>query len=140
MPDRVLIVSDEQRHSAMRESLAQQGYFVTLIDDADRAFSELLASQYAIVVVHLDHSVDGLAIDGLGFIKRIRQNRELQRLSILAVGEWGTGQPTMALGAGADAFEPEPLNEERLITAVGKLMRPNLTMIASASGVDGEKE
>jgi DNA-binding response OmpR family regulator len=124
----------------MRESLAQQGYFVTVIDNADRAFSELLASQCAIVIVHLDHSIYGAAIDGLGLIKRIRQNAELQRLSILAVGEWGTGQPTMALTAGADAFEPEPVNEERLIAAVDKLMRPNLTMIASASGVDGEKE
>jgi len=100
----------------------------------------LLTSHCAIVVVHLDHSIDGPAIDGIGLIKRIRQNAELQRLSILAVGEWGTGQPTMALTAGADAFEPEPLNEERLIAAVAKLMRPNLTMIASASGVDGEKE
>jgi len=140
MPERVLIVSDEQRHTAMRESLAQQGYFVAVTDDAERAFSELLTSHCAIVVVHLDHSIDGPAIDGIGLIKRIRQNAELRRLSILAVGEWGTGQPTMALTAGADAFEPEPLNEERLIAAVAKLMRPNLTMIASASGVDGEKE
>jgi DNA-binding response OmpR family regulator len=135
MPERVLIVSDEQQHSAMRESLAQQGYFVTLTDDADRAFSELLTSQCAIVIVRLDHSIDRLDL-----IKRIRQNAELQRISILAVGEWGTGQPTMALAAGADGFEPEPVNRERLIAAVAKLMRPNLTMIASASGVDREKE
>jgi DNA-binding response OmpR family regulator len=109
----------------MRDSLAQQRFSVTITDDVDKGYEQLLESRFDLVVMCLSDSTSGLK-----FIKRIRAKSELGRVLILAIAEWGTGQPTMALTAGADGFEPGPVDRERLIAAVAKLMRPNLTMIA----------
>jgi DNA-binding response OmpR family regulator len=135
MRERILIVCDEQRNAWMRDSLAQQRFSVTITDDADKGYEQLLESRFDLVVMCLTDSTSGLK-----FIKRIRANSELRRVLILAIANWGTGQPTMALTAGADGFEPGPVDHERLIAAVAKLMRPNLTMIARASGVEGEQQ
>jgi len=135
MRERILIVCDEQRNAWMRDSLAQQRFSVTITDDADKGYEQLLESRFDLVVMCLGDSTSGLK-----FIKRIRANSELRRVLILAIANWGTGQPTMALTAGADGFEPGPVDHERLMTAVAKLMRPNLTMIARASGVEGEQQ
>ena len=135
MRERILIVCDEQRNAWMRDSLAQQRFSVTITDNADKGYEQLLESRFDLVVMSLTDSTSGLK-----FIKRIRANSELRRVLILAIANWGTGQPTMALTAGADGFEPGPVDHERLMAAVAKLMRPNLTMIARASGVEGEQQ
>ena len=132
MHERILIVGDEQQNW-MRDSLAPEGFVVTITDDANRGYEYLSESAFDLVVVNLDNSTSGL-----DFIKRIRANFELRRVSILTIAEWGTGQPTMALTEGADAFEPGPVGGDRLIAAVRKLLQPNLTMIALATGVEGE--
>ena len=135
MRERILIVCDERRNAWMRDSLAQQRFSVTITDNADKGYEQLLESRFDLVVMSLTDSTSGLK-----FIKRIRANSELRRVLILAIANWGTGQPTMALTAGADGFEPGPVDHERLMAAVAKLMRPNLTMIARASGVEGEQQ
>ena len=133
MHERILIVGDVERSVGPRQSLATEGFIVTTTDDVSASYEQLRESQFELAIVNLDKSTEGLNL-----IKRIRANSELRRVSILAIAEWGTGHPTMALTAGADRFEPEPLDAERLIAAVRKLLRPNLTMIARASGVDVE--
>jgi DNA-binding response OmpR family regulator len=129
MLERILIVSDEQGNMWMRASLARQGFSVTNADDADKGYAQLLESWCDLVVISLRDSTSGL-----NFIRRIRANPALRRVFILAIAEWGTGQPTMALTAGADGFESGPVDRERLIAAVARLMRPHLTMTARVSG------
>jgi DNA-binding response OmpR family regulator len=133
MHERILIVCDEQRSGWLRGSLAPAGFLVTIADDANRGYEHLSESGFDLVIVNLGDSAERL-----DFIKRMRANPNLRQASILAIGEWGTGQPTMALIEGADGFEPGPVDAERLIVAVRRLLQPNLTMIARASGVDGE--
>jgi DNA-binding response OmpR family regulator len=135
MRERILIVSGEQTNIWMRATLARQGFSVTITDDADKGYEQLIESRFDLVVLSLGDSTSGLNL-----IKRIRTNSELPRVSILAIAEWGTGQPTMALTEGADGFEPEPLDDTRLLAAVARLMRPNLTMTARASGADGDDD
>lgn len=135
MRERILIVSGEQTNIWMRATLARQGFSVTITDDADKGYQQLIESRFDLVVLSLGDSTSGLNL-----IKRIRTNSELPRVSILAIAEWGTGQPTMALTEGADGFEPEPLDDTRLLAAVARLMRPNLTMTARASGADGDDD
>src|SRR5690349_9876743 len=103
MGERILIISDEQRTAGMRESLAQEGFSVTITDDSTHGYEELLGSQFDLVAVNL-----GDPASGTDLIKRIRTNPELGRVLILTIAEWGTGQPTTALAAGADAFEARP--------------------------------
>jgi len=133
MHERILIVGNAERSAGPRQSLATEGFIVTTTDDVNASYEQLRESQFELVIVNLDDSNERLNL-----IKRIRENSELRRISILAIAEWGTGHPTMALTAGADGFEPGPVEPERLIAAVRKLLRPNLTMIARASAVDVE--
>jgi len=135
MHERILIVAAEQQNGRMRELLTQQGFVVTIFDDANAAYDELLRSEFNLVIVNLSHLTEGQDL-----IKRIRAKAEPGPISILAIGEWGSGQPTMALIQGADAFEPAPVDDERLLAAVAKLMRPKLTMIARASAVDADPD
>ena len=128
MDERILIVSDDQRNAATRESLAQNGFSVTLGDDEQNGYRHLLESRFDLVIVNLSD-----AARGLGLIKQIRANSVLGKLLILAVADWGTGQLTMALSAGADGLEPAPIDPERLIASVTRMLRPNLTKTARAS-------
>jgi DNA-binding response OmpR family regulator len=133
MGERILIVSDEQRNASIREPFAQDGFAVTFTDER-KGYGQLLESKFDLVIVNLSD-----ATRGLGLIKQIRANRELREVLILTVAEWGTGQGTMALTEGADGFEPGPLDGQRLLTAVTRLLRPNLTMTARASTVKREE-
>jgi DNA-binding response OmpR family regulator len=127
MRERILIVSDEQQNASMRESLAQDGFSVTVADDDQDGYGQLLESSFDLVIVNLSDSMTGRRL-----VKQIRANPQLRGLLILTVAEWGTGQPTMALTEGADGFEPSPVDSRRLMAAVTRLLEPNLTMTARA--------
>jgi DNA-binding response OmpR family regulator len=131
MGERILIVSDEQRNRFVCESFAQDGFAATITEDEREGYGQLLESKFDLVIVDLRD-----ATKGLGLIKQIRANPELRKLLILTVAEWGTGQGTMALSQGADGFEPGPFDGKRLLMAVTRLLRPNLTMTARASTVE----
>lgn len=133
MDERILIVGDAERSARMRDSLAPERLRVTVADDANAVYEQLRESQFELVIIELDDSPERMNL-----IKQIRANLDQPRVSILTIGEWGTGQPTIALTKGADGFEPGPVDDERLIAAVRKLLQPNLTMIARASGVDAD--
>jgi DNA-binding NarL/FixJ family response regulator len=77
---------------------------------------------------------------GIGLIKRIRSNPALRHQMVLTIAEWGTGQPMIALAQGADGFEPKPIDAGRLVTAVERLLHPNMVMTATASGTNAEAE
>ena len=72
------------------------------------------------------------AHDGLERLKEIRAKSVLQTASLLVLAEWGTGQATLALANGADAFEPKPIDAKQLIAAVERFLRPRLVMTAGA--------
>jgi DNA-binding response OmpR family regulator len=135
MDERILIVGDAERTVWMREPLAAETFLVTTAENASSGYEELSESPFDLVIVDLHESTDGREL-----VRRIRANQDLRRISILAIGEWGTGQPTLALTEGADKFEPGPVDAPRLIATVRKMLEPHLTMIARASGVDGEAD
>ena len=66
------------------------------------------------------------------FLKGVRSSVTLDKTSVLVLATWGTGQASLALSNGADAFEPKPIDAARLLDAVERLMRPRLVMTAKA--------
>ena len=74
--------------------------------------------------------------EGIELLKSVRSALELKAMLVLVIAEWGTGQPTLALSNGADAFEPKPIDVARLIAAVKKLLRPNMVMVAKANALE----
>jgi DNA-binding NtrC family response regulator len=119
MKQRILIISDDRTSESLRRALDASGFDVTLTEDANDGYRHILEATFELVVVNLDS-----AITGAGLIKRIRSNGNLGQLRIMTVAEWGTGQATMALAQGVDAFEPKPVEAGRLIEAIERLLQP----------------
>jgi len=115
---RILIVSDNADFP--RVAIEQRGFAVTIANDCDMAFEKLLAASFDLVAVDFSP-----ALDGIEFIKRVRATPQLTGILILIMAEWGTGEPTLALSAGADAYEPNEttsMNPDRLITSIERLL------------------
>jgi len=117
MKQRILIISDDPTSGSLRRSLDDGGFEVTLTDDANDGYGRILGGRFDLVLVNLDQ-----AVCGAGLIRRIRSNGSLRQLRILTVAEWGTGQATMALAQGVDAFEAKPVEARRLIETIERLL------------------
>jgi DNA-binding response OmpR family regulator len=115
---RILIVSN--RANLPRAELEQRQLELKIANDCATAFEVLLGAPFDLVVVAL-----APARDGIEFIKRVRNTPQLTGILILIVAEWGTGEPTLALSAGADAFEPgdgKSIDPNRLLTSIERLL------------------
>jgi DNA-binding response OmpR family regulator len=119
MPDskQILIFSDGPLDKLTRVALEQRGFGVTVARDAEKAYGQLLGSPCDLVIVDVER-----AQKGVEFIKRLRATPKLNRTSVLTIATWGTGQATLALTEGADAFEAKPLTPDRLIVAIERLL------------------
>ena len=116
-PQRILIASDEAFPAPIRAALEHRGFEVTVAQDFKRAYSQLLQSAFDLVFVDVAEGADGVDL-----IMRVRAAPELSKTVILATAEWGTGQATLALSQGADAFEPKPLDATSLVAAVERML------------------
>lgn len=120
---RIMIVSDDAQFDFMRAAVEARGFEVTVAHDHERAHRRLLESRFDLVVIDIaERSRD------IEFIQRLRVTPKLSKIFVLALGEWGTGQPTLALSQGADAYEPKPANAERLIASVERMLRRQLAV------------
>jgi DNA-binding response OmpR family regulator len=115
---RILIVSDNADFP--RAALEQRGFAVASANDCDTGFAELLGASFDLLIVDF-----APARGGIEFVKRVRATPQLTGMLILIVAEWGTGEPTLALSAGADAYEPNEttsMDPSRLITSIERLL------------------
>jgi DNA-binding response OmpR family regulator len=115
---RILFVSNARLSASLRRNMNARGFAVTLEQNSREAFDQLTRSSFDIIVIDLVSTVDSL-----DFIKRIRKVVTFKAIPIVVVGEWGTGQASFALSAGADVFEPAPIDAARLIEAIARMPR-----------------
>jgi len=113
---RILFVSNTRADVSLRRLMNGRRFAVTFEQSSHEAFDQLTRSSFDVVVIDLVSTVDAGE-----FIKRIRKFATFKTTPIVVVGEWGTGQPSLALSAGADAFEPAPIDAARLIEAITRL-------------------
>ena len=119
-PTRILILAaDQSNRSAMRQALEQYRFAVETASNTTTAYQHLLDAKIDLVVV----DVSGPMLELGDFVKRIRATPQLTGILILIIAEWGTGGATLALSQGADAYEPKPLDSNRLITSIERLLR-----------------
>jgi DNA-binding response OmpR family regulator len=121
-PQRILIVADKARAKLMREALEHRSFAVAIAPDYLCAYDELLGSRFDLVIIELGT----VSVDHIDFIRQVRKRPELAKTLVLVLGEWGTGQVTLAMSQGADACEPLPLDADRLATSVSRLLNPRL--------------
>jgi DNA-binding response OmpR family regulator len=129
---RILIVSDEALSDFMRKALEQRGFAVTAVPDRAGAYQQLHETSFDLLIIDLAR-----ASEGVEFLRKVRATPKLRKTLILTIAEWGTGQPTVALSEGADAYEPKPISAERLIAAVERLLRQEMVKTATATNGSG---
>ena len=116
-PQRILIVSDEAPSSVVRGAFEARGFLVTSAGDHRTAYTSLLESPFDLVVIDLAQPDCGAE-----FVGRVRATPRLSKTFVLTLAKWGTGQATLALSQGADAYESKPIDATRLVSAVERLL------------------
>ena len=112
---RILFFRHRRLAVSVRRSMNARGFAVTCEKNSPAAFDQLTQSSFDVVIIDLVSTVDPGE-----FIKRIRKIATFKAIPIIVVAEWGTGRCSLALSAGADAFEPAPLDAARLIEAIAR--------------------
>jgi DNA-binding response OmpR family regulator len=136
MPEsqQILFVSDDAPSISMRVALEQRGFAVVFAQDFDAAYRRLHDSAYDLVILDVAR-----ATTGIEFVKHLRGTSKLSQTFVLTIADWGTGQATLALTAGANAYEPKPVSPERLVAAVERLLRQRVVKTVAAASVIGRE-
>jgi len=124
-PTRILLVADRPAQTdATQQVLTREDFEIVAARDFTEAYEQLLDSIFELIVIENTEP----ARAAIEFIRRVRAAPQLAGILILVVAEWGTGAPTLALSAGADAYEPnaptegKPISPSRLITSIERLL------------------
>jgi DNA-binding response OmpR family regulator len=124
----ILFVSRELPDDQTRRLLEDRGFQASGVEESVAISQSVGQTGFAAVVVDLR-----VGPEALRFIRSARDNELTKLLPLLAVGEWGSGEPTLALSFGADAYEPTPIDAGRLLAAVEGLVSPGIARTAKAS-------
>lgn len=120
-----MFITDSAPNERLIAALEEHGFAVSTETQPPGAMEASLTPPDLIVLDVLD------AYEGLERLKKIGARPHLKTAPVLVLAEWGTGQATLALANGADAFEPKPIDSTRLIAAVETFLRPRLVMTAA---------
>src|SRR5947207_7202210 len=99
----IMIVRGEAADEWLVDALREHGFEVSAAT-TPTAFERLLLSPPDLLVIDV---LDPRA--GIELLRSVRSALELKTTLVLVIAKWGTGQPTLALSNGADAFEPKPI-------------------------------
>ncbi len=105
----------------MHQALARPDFETVDAPNFTEAYTRLLDSIFDLIVIESTDPPSG----SIEFIKRVRATQQLAGILILILAEWGTGEPILALSAGADAYEPnetKPVDPNRLVTSIERLL------------------
>jgi DNA-binding response OmpR family regulator len=98
--------------------LVSAGYHVTGVQDGIAALREARANPPDLVL--LDLIIPG--VDGYGVCALLKRDRAFRAPVIVLSGRTNDRDIKAALGAGADAFLPKPLDRMNLLTKVAELL------------------
>jgi CheY-like chemotaxis protein len=105
-------------------ALEARGHEITVADNGVTGYDTALVLNPDLIVT--DIRMPGA--DGVHVVRRVRDTPSLQDVPILITTAYGTGTATFSLQAGADAYEPKPLNPRNFLTTVDRLLATNNTL------------
>src|ERR1043165_5069503 len=122
---KILIIEDDDVScELMRMALEARGYEVTVADNGVTGYDTALFLNPDLIVT--DVRMPGA--DGVHVVRRVRDTPTLQDVPILITTAFGTGTATFSLQAGADAYEPKPLNPKNFLATVERLLATHNTL------------
>ncbi len=120
----LLIEDDDVAQELMRMALEARGHQVTVADNGVTGYDTALFLNPDLIVT--DIQMPGA--DGVHVVRRVRDTPSLQNVPILVTTAYGTGTATFSLQAGANAYEPKPLNPENFLATVERLLGTRNTL------------
>lgn len=121
MPDAktILVIEDDDvARALMRLALERRGYRVVVAEDGLRGYEEAVTVRPDLIVTDIKMP----AADGVHLVRRVRDTPALALTPILITTGFGSGCATFALGQGATAYEPKPINPESFLATVKRLI------------------
>jgi len=116
---KILIIEDDDvSRELMGLALLRNGHDVTLTENGVTGYDTALFIQPDLIVT--DIRMPGA--DGVHVVRRVRDTPSLQDVPILVTTAYGSGTATFSLQAGADAYEPKPLNPQNFLATVKRLL------------------
>jgi DNA-binding NtrC family response regulator len=119
-PNILLIEDCPETQQSVCETLQQQGYNVSTISDAGRAFTEIeeWARQYNLVIIEEAMA----ASSGLRLLREARSKRkDLPVVVVTRNGDWDGY--ALAVSEGATSYMPCPVDRGELLTTVEEALR-----------------
>lgn len=120
-PSILLIEDCPETQQTLCETLQREGYSVSTISDAGKAFTEVeeWAQQYHLVIIEEAMA----ASSGLRLLRKARaQRNDLPVVVVTRAGDWDGY--AHALSAGAAQYIPQPIDRSELLAAVEGALRP----------------
>jgi len=122
---KILVIEDDDvARELMRMALQARGHEVTVADNGVTGYDTALFVNPDLIVT--DIQMPGA--DGVHVVRRVRDTQSLQHVPILVTTAYGTGTATFSLQAGADAYEPKPLNPQNFLATVDRLLATRNTL------------
>ena len=114
----LVIEDDEVARELMRMALDMRGYKVVTAEDGIQGYDEAMRARPDLIITDIKMP----AADGVHLVRRVRDTPELKETPILVTTGFGSGSATFALGQGATAYEPKPINPESFMATVKRLV------------------
>jgi CheY-like chemotaxis protein len=122
---KILVIEDDDvARELMRIALEARGHEVTVADNGVSGYDTALFLRPDLIVT--DIRMPGA--DGVHVVRRVRDTPSLQNVPILVTTAYGTGTATFSLQAGADAYEPKPLNPSNVLATIERLLATRNTL------------
>jgi len=116
---KILVVEDDEvARELMRLTLERQGYEVATAEDGMGGYEAAVRVRPDLIITDIQMPV----ADGVHLVRRVRDTPEIAATPILVTTGYGTGNATLSLTQGADAYEPKPLEPDALLATVRRLL------------------
>ncbi|HEY8203354.1 MAG TPA: response regulator [Pyrinomonadaceae bacterium] len=116
---KILVIEDDDvARELMRMALEARGHEVSVAENGVQGYDTALFMKPDLIIT--DIQMPGA--DGVHVVRRVRDTPSLQDVPILVTTAFGTGTATFSLQAGADAYEPKPLNPKNFLATVERLL------------------
>jgi two-component system, cell cycle response regulator DivK len=116
MTKRILVVEDEEdNRQILRDLLATSGYEMVEAEDGEQALAAVDLHRPDLILMDIQLPI----MDGYEATRRIRANPANKRIPIIAVTSYAlSGNESMALAAGCDAYVPKPYSPRELLAKI----------------------
>jgi DNA-binding response OmpR family regulator len=114
----LLIENDLEVREIMRIALERNGYEVVIASDGVSGYDMAFFIKPDLIVTETGLS----GANGIDVLRRVRATALLERTPVIVTTAFGTGSATFALQAGANAFEPKPIDTHSFLCTVRRLL------------------